>query len=302
MGSKESNDSGRYFEYLVVEELTNNYKMQPTQRAKTDQERDATKTIKKKNFDIMKNNISRVASIIVSELNNPEEAIIDRLPDKNDSHADISIRDQEGRELSISLKYNSMDIFHGRLYKTLDWIGLDADIPVRDEFDVGLGTIFDKLHDKIPIGTKFAEGGILIEYQDIWRDFMEELLGLVIQTLEPYNQLEIYTHNLYKKIIGHGSKKDHLRIILNDRKKKNIVMQDLRNINLPKSFKIEKYQDITKDPRSRYIWRLNIIFSNGVVVNCRPKQDEKIMQKKPLIKPAWKVDIWGNCGMKETSF
>lgn len=302
MGSENSNNNGRYFEYLVVEELINSYKMQPSERAKADQERDATKTIDKKHSDIMKNNISRVASIIVSELSQPDEAQIDRLPDKNDSHADINIRDQAGREISISLKYRNMDIFHGRLYNPLDWIGLDADIPVIDEFDAGLGAILDKLHDKIPIGTKFAEGGILVEYQHIWKDFMEELFGFYIQTLEPYNQVEIYTHNLYKKIIGHGSKKDHLRIILKGTKKENVLIQDLRNINLPKSFKIEKYQEKTNDPRSRYIWRMNIIFSNGVVVNCRPKQDTRTMRKKPQIKPAWVVTNWGNCGMKETSF
>ena len=69
------------------------------------------------------------------------------------------------------------------------------------------------------------------------------------------------------------------------------------------SFKIEKFQEIKEsDPRSRYIWRINIIFSNGVVVNCRPKQDKKIMKDKPQIKPAWQVRDWGNCGMEETSF
>ena len=161
MGSAKSNDNGRYFEYLVVEELINSYKMQPTKRAIDDQKRDATKTIEKKPFDIMKNNISRVASIIGSELNNPDEAEIDRLPDKNESHADINIRDVTGKELSISLKYNHKDIFHGRLYSPLNWIGVEKDNPASNEFDKGLKIILDKLHDKIPIETQFSASGCI---------------------------------------------------------------------------------------------------------------------------------------------
>ena len=298
MSKSKQNDNGRYFEFLITKQLHEVHHLQLTERAKNNQIRDQEKVIEEKTVGEMIGASSKIIKWLGSELVLNEHSTLDRLPDKDQSdsyHADISISDSTGKKVSFSLKHNHDAIFHGRIVSCTNWLGVDNKSSIVINFNQTKKDLFLKLQKTIPIGTRFAEGGIYNEYRDVWSEFVYELHEAAKQFLIDACQDEINTQNLFRIIMGAGS--NEFRVL---KKNKKVIVQDLRSLLLPTSVKISNTQkDSDKDARSNYVWHLVFEFNNGIVIDARNKQDSGLMQLTPQLKSNWKVVDWGNSGMKE---
>lgn len=298
MSKSKQNDNGRYFEFLITKQLHEDHHLQLTERAKNDQIRDQEKIIEEKTVGEMINASSKIIRWLGSELKLNKDATLDRLPDKDQSgssHADISISDSTGKKVSFSLKHNHDAVFHGRIVSCTNWPGVDSKSSTVINFDQTKKNLFLKLQKIIPIGTRFAKGGIYNEYRDVWSEFVYELHEAAKKFLIDACQDEINTQNLFRTIMGAGS--DEFRVL---KKNKKVIVQDLRSLLLPTSVKISNTQkDSDKDIRSNYVWHLVFEFNNGIVIDARNKQDSGLMQATPQLKSNWKVVDWGSSGMKE---
>lgn len=298
MSKSKQNDNGRYFEFLITKQLHEDHHLQLTERAKNDQIRDQEKVIEEKTVGEMISASSKIIKWLRSELELNEHSTLDRLPDKDQSgssHADISISDSTGKKVSFSLKHNHDAVFHGRIVSCTNWPGVDSKSSIVINFNQTKKDLFLKLQKIIPIGTRFAEGGIYNEYRDVWSEFVYELHEAAKQFLIDACQDEINTQNLFRTIMGAGS--DEFRVL---KKNKKVIVQDLRSLLLPTSVKISNAQkDSDKDVRSKYVWHLVFEFNNGIVIDARNKHDSGLMQVTPKLKSNWKVVDWGSSGMKE---
>lgn len=298
MSKSKQNDNGRYFEFLITKQLHEDHHIQLTERAKNDQIRDQEKVIEEKTVGEMISASSKIIKWLRSELELNEHSTLDRLPDKDQSgssHADISISDSTGKKVSFSLKHNHDAVFHGRIVSCTNWPGVDSKSSIVINFNQTKKDLFLKLQKIIPIGTRFAEGGIYNEYRDVWSEFVYELHEAAKQFLIDACQDEINTQNLFRTIMGAGS--DEFRVL---KKNKKVIVQDLRSLLLPTSVKISNAQkDSDKDVRSKYVWHLVFEFNNGIVIDARNKHDSGLMQVTPKLKSNWKVVDWGSSGMIE---
>ena len=141
---------------------------------------------------------SKIIKWLRSELELNEHSTLDRLPDKDQSgssHADISISDSTGKKVSFSLKHNHDAVFHGRIVSCTNWPGVDSKSSIVINFNQTKKDLFLKLQKIIPIGTRFAEGGIYNEYRDVWSEFVYELHEAAKQFLIDACQDEINTQN-----------------------------------------------------------------------------------------------------------
>jgi len=298
MSKSKQNDNGRYFEFLITKQLHEDHHIQLTERAKNDQIRDQEKVIEEKTVGEMISASSKIIKWLRSELELNEHSTLDRLPDKDQSgssHADISISDSTGKKVSFSLKHNHDAVFHGRIVSCTNWPGVDSKSSIAINFNQTKKDLFLKLQKIIPIGTRFAKGGIYNEYRDVWSEFVYELHEAAKQFLIDACQDEINTQNLFRTIMGAGS--DEFRVL---KKNKKVIVQDLRSLLLPTSVKISNTQkNSDKDVRSNYVWHLVFEFNNGIVIDARNKQDSGLMQVTPKLKSNWKVVDWGSSGMIE---
>jgi len=298
MSKSKQNDNGRYFEFLITKQLHEDHHLQLTERAKNDQIRDQEKVIEEKTVGEMISASSKIIKWLRSELELNEHSTLDRLPDKDQSgssHADISISDSTGKKVSFSLKHNHDAVFHGRIVSCTNWPGVDSKSSIAINFNQTKKDLFLKLQKIIPIGTRFAKGGIYNEYRDVWSEFVYELHEAAKQFLIDACQDEINTQNLFRTIMGAGS--DEFRVL---KKNKKVIVQDLRSLLLPTSVKISNTQkNSDKDVRSNYVWHLVFEFNNGIVIDARNKQDSGLMQVTPKLKSNWKVVDWGSSGMIE---
>lgn len=298
MSKSKQNDNGRYFEFLITKQLHEDHHLQLTERAKNDQIRDQEKVIEEKTVGEMISASSKIIKWLRSELELNEHSTLDRLPDKDQSgssHADISISDSTGKKVSFSLKHNHDAVFHGRIVSCTNWPGVDSKSSIAINFNQTKKDLFLKLQKIIPIGTRFAKGGIYNEYRDVWSEFVYELHEAAKQFLIDACQDEINTQNLFRTIMGAGS--DEFRVL---KKNKKVIVQDLRSLLLPTSVKISNTQkNSDKDVRSNYVWHLVFEFNNGIVIDARNKHDSGLMQVTPKLKSNWKVVDWGSSGMIE---
>ncbi len=300
MSKSKQNDNGRFFEFLIVKKLYENYRLQLTQRAKNDQERDRKKIINDKTLLEMVNASTKIIKWLESELKLDKDSIIDRLPDTDrsgSSHADISICDSE-KKINFSLKHNHSAVFHGRITACTNWPGVNNESSMVRNYKQTQKNLFLNLQKTIPIGTQFAKDGIYNEYRDVWSKFVYELHETAKKFLIDTCQDKINTQNLFKTILGPGS--NEFRVL---KKNKKVIIQDLRSLRLPTSVKIRNTQkDSDKDARSNYVWHLVFEFDNGIVIDARNKQDSRFMSKTPKVKSDWQVLDWGSSGMKEKIF
>ena len=299
MTKSKENDNGRYFEYLVAKKLVESYKVSLTDRAENDQLRDAKKSIDLKTEKRMVNSLDKICSWIESKINLSEKTILDRLPDiGNDrkTHDDISIRDQYGKSLSLSLKHNSTSIFHGRPWTVCDWVGIDKDHVQAKKFKNNKNSIIKTLHSQIPPDTRFSENRKIMDiYSENWSDFVESIFHEMKTVLLFANSDSTYILNLFNKIIGDGENQS--RIIL---KNNSVLIQSLDSLKKPKNINVTiKQKTRENDIRTNYVWYLYINFDNGLKIKARSKHDSSKMTKVPPLKPDWQVEDWGKSGMTE---
>ena len=120
----------------------------------------------------------KIVDWLQSELTLDEHSILDRLPDKNAmgfSHEDISIKDANNRKINFSLKHNHSAVFHGRIVACKDWTGVDPLSPLVQKYENEKKVIISNVQTLIPIGTKFADGGVYEKYREPWSNFIYEL-------------------------------------------------------------------------------------------------------------------------------
>lgn len=296
------NDNGRFFEYLVTRELVEKFNLKLTERAEADQIRDKVKEVKTGVYDKMLSATVKIAEWLDGELTLDENAILDRLPDRNVtgfSHEDISIQDLT-RKINFSLKWNHTAVFHGRIGACKTWPGIESISPLIQKYEDEKQKFFSDLHTLIPIGKRFANNGIYEQYREIWSDFVFKLHESAKEFLVSACNTPENTQYLFRTILGSGS--DQYRVLVKDRKRRNVIIEDLRHIKLPKSLEIENIQRISStDERSHYVWHLVFKFDNGLIVDGRNKQDSGTMAITPKMKMDWQVLDWGNSGVVETT-
>lgn len=294
MSKSKENDNGRYFEYLITKRLVESYKVSLTNRAKNDQLRDAEKIIDAKTRKKMINSMDKICSWIESKINLNEKTILDRLPDignERKTHDDISLTNQDGKNLSFSLKHNSTSIFHGRPWTVCNWIGIDKEHVQFKEFKNNVDSIIETLHYNISPGMALSENRKIIDiYSEHWSSFVKSVFNEMKTVLLFANSDSKLILNLFNKIIGDGE--NQYRIIL---KNNSLLIEDLDDLVKPKSINVSIKQSI----RTNYVWYLCIDFDNGLKIEARSKHDSSKMKKIPPIKPDWQVVDWGKSGMIE---
>ena len=295
MSKSRENDNGRYFEFLITKQLFDDYGVILSDRAQRDQVRDANKPIEKEVQDKMLCASEKISNWINEKISLNNETTVDRLPDIGSgqtTHSDISIRDAQNRELAFSLKWNSGSVFHGRPWTACKWAGIPKEDARHKTFKKNTESLKHILFSKIPVGTKFADGGIYDTYQEHWSNFAKSVFEEMKEVFLSGNEDREVISNLFRKIVGDGS--DQFRIIA--KKNGEILIQDLTNLKPPTGIDISIYQ---KDTKTNYVWYLRLDFNNGVRIEARSKQDSRTMKNPPPLKPDWKVEHWGNSGMSQ---
>ena len=296
MSNSKENDNGRYFEYIVTEKIKKDLGVSLTARAQTDQDRDKIKKIDPNVIIKMDAAAIKISNWVSTKINAGSATILDRHPDKEKgkkTHEDISITDQK-RQVAFSLKHNHEAIFHGRIFSSNNWIGLNKEHPAQVKFKINKQKIISDLHRNIPIDTKFADKGIKEQYQDFWSDFIYKTHENAKQLLVLSNSQKNYIDHLFNTIIGNGSNQYRVLKIGN-----KVVVQDLNNISQPSSVKIDNIQIKSTDSRSKYVWHLVFTFDNGLKVSGRSKQDSSTMKSVPSVKHDWQIKEFGKSGILE---
>lgn len=300
MSESKSNDHGRYFEFLIVDMLQEKYVINLSDRAKKDQARDITKieSINESVVEKMKISGGKIVKWLNCELDLGNKTLLDRLPDREvgkQTHADITITDNNRKTICFSLKHNHEAIFHGRVLSCCNWLKLNEK-NIQNNFENKKKELIKSLHQKIPVGTIFADNGIKYEYRDLWKNFIFEIHEEVINVLSLSNKNNLYMQNLFYTIVGQGANEFR---ILKKSNSSSVIIQDLTELKLPKFVNISNIQKKNKDSRSNYVWYLVLEFDNGIKIHARSKQDSGMMAGTPKIKHDWKVEDWGKSGMRE---
>jgi len=199
------------------------------------------------------------------------------------------------------MKHNHDSWFHGRTYTTYDWCGIDKDDPLAVSFKANTDRINKELKLKIPCGVEFSDGQILPEYQNYWSNFVSSIYGEMASLINAIGHDEYKVGQLYKKILGAGS--NSYRVIKKSNSS-NILVQDLRQMNNPKSVVATVQQKIPSNVshyECYYIWYLTLGFSNGLRMEARSKQGKRTLfeNRLPPLKPDWKAPKMGLSGIKE---
>ena len=296
MSNSKENDNGRYFEYVVTKKIEIDLGVSLTARAQSDQDRDKIKEIDPNVINKMNLAAEKISNWLSTKVNAGSATILDRHPDKENgkkTHEDISVIDQN-RKIAFSLKHNHEAIFHGRIFSSNNWIGLNREHPAQLQFEVNKQKIISDLHRNIPIGVKFADNGIKPQFQKFWSDFIFKTHENAKLLLNLSNSKKNYINHLFNTIIGNGS--NQFRILKKGRK---VILQDLNNVLQPSSVKIDNIQIPSNDPRSQYVWHLVFTFNNGLKVSGRSKQDSSTMKNVPSVKHDWQIKEFGKSRILE---
>jgi len=306
--SSQSNDNGRYFEYLISKYLSEEFGVILTPRASEGQLRDQVKSEKIKEVNKLKmvKSLETIADWIQTKISLNIKTELDRLPDKDSKntesgHSDIDLRSPE-KKIALSIKYNHQAVFHGRPYTLPEQCGFDESSDEAKKFMKEQYQRSDELRSRIAPGTEFAlpeRKGVKEEYQKDWGDCMRDLVMNSSNFLNSHGQNKNLVKFIFNTIIGSVktmSGEETYRLIL---KGKKLTIQDISSLSYPKSLKAE-----AKQRGVIYQWFLFITFDSGLVIKSRYKHDERVITNfntQLKIKPDWQVEDWGKSGMKEES-
>jgi len=299
MTKSRSNDNGRYFEYLIAEQLKDYLSIELSDNAKKDQARDSKKKsfIKEKDINIMLLASIKISSWISNELTINPDMVLDRLPDnpknkKDFSHSDITISNKTTK-FGLSIKYNNESMWHARMYNFFSHMGFSKNQKGVKDFIENTKKHSRICKSSIPPFTIFSKDRkILPKYLDAWKEFAKNMSMNISDFINENSKDREKVITLYKSILGNDV--NNYRIMTEGN---YLIIQDLSKLKFPKSVVAKVIQKANS-----HVFYIHIKFDNGLVVEARTKQDSsKMVSEKAQIKikPDWKVESWGESGMVE---